>query len=456
MSAIVQMNKVPLIEWKGQTFNQIHSVIKKNDLANYALSGDRSKFRANPLKIYRREIVTQDISNCNPRTSLKVDIFNQPNGTINNTSASVKNGLANVIDNNIPNNSCETYENCSVVTSAEENARKRVRSGGMIRKKHDSSRNTTNYYTTSKQYLDSRNLTFEKNQYNYIRMGDASVKPGSSLSSGNLYRPNGINNCKKYYIAADTTFQYIWIDGTVVSVDVPTGYYYLSEINDLLKLKMIEKYHFYMKYQFGTAPYSYSNADSMTFLLNISYDNNTNLIQLQSFRTDDAIHTTVDYSIPTEATWSRPTSASPLFPQFQIQANVMQDALGIVSADYPTDQTSNATLTLQTFDSSENAGLQPNYTKLYYKPNNSQFATQGAVSSSDLITRKKYNTITDSAATFRNALGQSVSNALAYGVPANGYTVKDKIGYPLKKTPTFSKYNDEMLKCEVRTFKNAI
>ena len=73
MSAIVQMNKVPLIEWKGQTFNQIHSVIKKNDLANYALSGDRSKFRANPLKIYRREIVTQDISNCNPRTSLKVD-----------------------------------------------------------------------------------------------------------------------------------------------------------------------------------------------------------------------------------------------------------------------------------------------------------------------------------------------------------------------------------------------
>ena len=61
-----------------------------------------------------------------------------------------------------------------------------------------------------------------------------------------------------------------------------------------------------------------------------------------------------------------------------------------------------------------------------------------------------------SAASFRNALGQSVSNALAYVVPANGYTIKDKIGYPLKQTPTFSKYNDVMLKCEVRTFKNAI
>ena len=454
MSAIVQMNKVPLIEWKGQTFNQIHSVIKKNDLSNYALYGDRSKFKANPLKIYRREIVTQEISKCNPRTSLKVDIFNQPNGTINNTTSSVKNGLANIIDNTIPNNSCETYDNCSVVTSAEENARRRVRSSGMVRKKYDSSRNTDNYYTTSKQYLDSRNLTFEKNQYNYIRMGDASVKPGSSLSSGNVYRPNGINNCKKFYIAADTSFQYIWIDGTTVTVDVPSGYYYLSEVNDLLKLKMIEKYHFYMKDQFGTAPYEFY--DALTFLLNISFDNNTNKLQLQSFKTDDVTHPSQDYTIPVEATWSKPASASPLFPQFSIQANFMQDAFGISSADYPTNQTANANLTLQTFESTTTPGLQPNYTKLYYKPNNSQFATQGAVSSSDLIIRKKYNTITDSAASFRNALGQSVSNALAYGVPANGYTIKDKIGYPLKKTPTFSKYNDDMLKCEVRTFKNAI
>jgi hypothetical protein len=340
------------------------------------------------------------------------------------------------------------------VTSAEENARRRVRSSGMVRKKYDSSRNTDNYYTTSKQYLDSRNLTFEKNQYNYIRMGDASVKPGSSLSSGNVYRPNGINNCKKFYIAAATSFQYIWIDGTTVTVDVPSGYYYLSEVNDLLKLKMIEKYHFYMKDQFGTAPYEFY--DALTFLLNISFDNNTNKLQLQSFKTDDVTHPSQDYTIPVEATWSKPASASPLFPQFSIQANTMQDAFGISSADYPTNQTANTNLTLQTFESTTTPGLQPNYTKLYYKPNNSQFATQGAVSSSDLITRKKYNTITDSAASFRNALGQSVSNALAYGVPANGYTIKDKIGYPLKKTPTFSKYNDDMLKCEVRTFKNAI
>ena len=34
MAAIVQMNKIPLVQWKGQTFDQIHSSIKKNDYSN--------------------------------------------------------------------------------------------------------------------------------------------------------------------------------------------------------------------------------------------------------------------------------------------------------------------------------------------------------------------------------------------------------------------------------------
>ena len=41
MSAIVQMNNKPFIEWKGQTFDQIHSIVRKNDLSNYSLHGDR-------------------------------------------------------------------------------------------------------------------------------------------------------------------------------------------------------------------------------------------------------------------------------------------------------------------------------------------------------------------------------------------------------------------------------
>jgi len=93
---------------------------------------------------------------------------------------------------------------------------------------------------------------------------------------------------------------------------------------------------------------------------------------------------------------------------------------------------------------------------VYYKPSNHGFATQGAVSSSDLITRRKYNTINTVAGSMRSAYGDHTASAVAYGVPSYGYTKKDKIGYPMKKTPTFSKYSDIMKKCSVRTFANAI
>jgi hypothetical protein len=35
----------------------------------------------------------------------------------------------------------------------------------------------------------------------------------------------------------------------------------------------------------------------------------------------------------------------------------------------------------------------------------------------------------------RTAFGPETANALAYGVPPNGYTIKDKMGYPNKCTP---------------------
>jgi hypothetical protein len=79
------------------------------------------------------------------------------------------------------------------------------------------------------------------------------------------------------------------------------------------------------------------------------------------------------------------------------------------------------------------------FAPIYYKPNNPQFAQQGGVSSSSLTTRKKYDSITNSSAIYRNALGLQVANALAYGVSENGYTIKDKIGYPNKKTPNVTK-----------------
>jgi hypothetical protein len=86
-------------------------------------------------------------------------------------------------------------------------------------------------------------------------------------------------------------------------------------------------------------------------------------------------------------------------------------------------------------------------TPVYYKPNNSQFAQQGGVCSSSHITRVKYDSITNSSLIYKKALGQSVANAMAYGVSDQGYTVKDIVGFPNICTPIFNKSTGQLSKC---------
>ena len=86
------------------------------------------------------------------------------------------------------------------------------------------------------------------------------------------------------------------------------------------------------------------------------------------------------------------------------------------------------------------------YVPVYYKPSNSKFAVQGAVDSSSRLVRLKYDTITDVGSKMRKAYGEQTANALSYGVPANGYTIKDKVGYPNTCTPVVRK-DGSMIKC---------
>lgn len=448
MSAILNMNQIPIISWKGATFNQVHSFVKFNNIADR--NGLTNLFKANPLKIYRREVASTPVNVCNPRTSVKIDSYNRPNGTIINSTATTQNGLVNLIDNLLPNNSCEEPGTCNPVLSPADNARKRVRSSGMIRRQFDISKNNDTYYTSTKQYLSSRNRTFNQNQYNYFRDGDSSAKPGTSLASANVYSPQGLSHCPKYHISTATKLSYIWVNETTYDVIIPVGYYTVDDINQLLKQTMFANKHYILiDGNLSTNEYYSGN---IQYFLNISFNSNTNKVELQSFRMTyaDVIRR------PSGETWVF-ANGQDKFPQFQLAEQPILTALGFSAITFPTAQlASESTDTILTEVSSISPAIQKLYVKLYYKPNNPQFAHQGAVSAGDLITRKKYNSITDSTVAYRTAFGASVANALAYGVPENGYTYKDKLGYPMKKTPTFSKYSDEMKKCTVTSFAHAI
>ena len=140
---------------------------------------------------------------------------------------------------------------------------------------------------------------------------------------------------------------------------------------------------------------------------------------------------TTELGVIETTAWTTPTVTQT--PQITILNNSFTTIIGFANATYPAVNTNT---TVQTFTGSSVPPLQPEGNRVYYKPNNPQFAQQGAVTSSSRIARKKYDTITNSASSYRTAFGMHVSNALAYGVPANGYTIKDKLGYPNKNTPT--------------------
>ena len=84
-----------------------------------------------------------------------------------------------------------------------------------------------------------------------------------------------------------------------------------------------------------------------------------------------------------------------------------------------------------------------------YKPNNAQYAQQGAVDSSARTIRAKYNRITTNAGIFYSTLGSAAGNAMAYdGSDTVPYTVKSKMAFPNKAVPKINKYTGEMVACQ--------
>jgi len=303
MNTHININDTSIIRWKGKTFTQITSIIQQNNK-----SSGVNLFSANPLKLYRREIGSNyDNSRCNSRISNSINEFDRPGGSVVYINPPKnQNGLVNTLDINLIKNISDIPGNCSSCVSttsttgkhgfsAAQNALKRVRSSGMIKRQFDISTNKPSYYTNTNQYLTSRNKTQDQNKFNFLTKGDFTTTPGTAPASMNSYAANGTPNCADH---------------------------------------------------------------------------------------------------------RRPI--------------------------------------------------------VYYKPSNSEFAQQGGVTSSSHITRIKYNSITRSSNIYRQALGLSVANALAYGVSESGYTIKDIIGYPNKKTPVIDKYTGSVKSCGIKSFAHEI
>ena len=423
-----------VIQWKGRTFNEIVSVKKKN------VPTSTNIFKANPLKLYRREVNTDK---CNEKISASVFMMETPGATIVNSQASNCNGSQQIVDFHYNENKCERP--CSVPGlpfSKSDDALRRVRSSGM---------NNRKFYSSTKQYLESRSRTHQQNQYFYVRQGDKTVTPGTTGATQNVYSTNSSTYCESYTFTAETTFEYQWIDGNYYTVTIPEGKYYDTELNNVLQNEMVSNLHFIVE-KIGNVRQT---------LIRLFYNHSLKKMQLVVTPANDTIFDVNNYELPrdefgvTITTWSIPSTT--VVPGLRITNNELTTAIGFSAGDYPSINIGGGTQDLNdvVFSSEVESKIKSRYIPLYYKPNNPQYGQQGAVSSSARIQRLKYNSITDSANSYQTAYGKNVANALAYGVPANGYTIKDKIGYPLKCTPKFNS-NGSITRCVPTTITNII
>ncbi len=489
MSARLNMNSIRPIAWKGQTFNQVMSGIKINK-KELSSTNNHNLFIPQPIEHYRREIASVTADKC-ARISMSVDVLLRPGGSIVHSASANANtlGVGNMtVDINLINNKTEKPGSCvGMCSNTANDARRRVRSAGMIIKKFNIAANNDTYYTSNHQYLVNRSRTIKQNEYTHFRTGDQIVTPGAPGSTINIYTPNGISHCPEVKISVsegNNSFTYIWLDGEEITVTIPDGDYTISELNEYLRGVMVSNYHYIRDIITST----------FICLLSFKFDLASNCVQIQCYAADKTIFPEPRYLRPKDVIifntgnpsvfndWVIPDvhtvvpnirilsnngfgsviGFSPgLYPSAQIESNTYkQPSTAATTSDniYYDDNWSLSAYSgygatqggNQFFFGSVNPKITEPFIPLYYKPSNSKFATQGGVDSGSRLARLKYDTITNSANSFRTAFGNQTANSLAYGVPNPGPTnnQKDKQGYPNTCSPVINPRTGEISKCK--------
>jgi len=447
--------EIPKISWKGKTFIQISSSLQLNTIPK--AGSIHNTMRARPVNHIRREIASRpSLKTGNPRMSIRLDDLTGPNGYLVSQTTSCS-GNQSTLDFNLTSNSTEKPSVCeTAATCMANNALKRVRSAGMVKKNYNINRNNDHYCTSAQEYMVSRNKTYQQNQYAYIRQGNANAVQGTGLSSNNIYAAGGLSHCALVSISAvlgNNSFVYQWIDGSNNTVTIPDATNYdIGMVNGILASTMVANKHYFIN--------KITGAKVVTMAM--VYDTFSGKIQLQTFAINTTTFNTSGsgiYSLPIGVTWGaqipNPLTAGTKFSQFRIPNTTFRNTIGFSVANYPPIADISGNVPNKTYESTFRGSLLPNYVAANYKPNNPTFGVQGAVDGGAYIDRVKYNAITTSASTMNSVWGNQTADALAYGVNLSGeqITAKLKYGIPVTRTPKFNPRTGQMSKCQVRTLK---
>ena len=173
--------------------------------------------------------------------------------------------------------------------------------------------------------LNSTNLVGSDNNKFVYKFPNSINMKNNSIAISSISQYFSVFNITSTY--NNNSFSYVWFDGQTYSVDIPNGYYSLSDINEYLEYTMILNGH-YMLDSSGDAVYFLSMEINQTY-----YG-----VQLYSYQLDTTIQSANSYTLPSSATWTVPTVATNA--QFYFPSNNFYQIVGF-SQDYyfPTNST---------------------------------------------------------------------------------------------------------------------
>jgi len=123
----------------------------------------------------------------------------------------------------------------------------------------------------------------------------------------------------------NNSFSYVWFDGVEYSITIPDGYYEISDLNSYFQSIMIANTH-----------YMTNTAGQSIYFLEFVVNTSRYAVQINSYPLDDDIQSSNGYILPSDASWSVPTTSA--LSQFNINTSGFAEVLGYEIGSYPDTQ----------------------------------------------------------------------------------------------------------------------
>ena len=167
--------------------------------------------------------------------------------------------------------------------------------------------------------------------------GGIQLKQGQQVALGSITLYNSTPNISSVYL--NNTFSYKWIDGINYPVDVPTGFYEISDLNNFLHQTMLNNGHYLIENSTGNFVWFLTMAvNASTYKIDVvTFRMNTTLFPIGTASNQYLYPgSPPSTSPPTSPAWSNPVAPG-TFPQLVIAANAFRDIIGFAAGDFPSN-----------------------------------------------------------------------------------------------------------------------